>query len=30
MFLVTVPVLIVYLALQKHFVKGLAGGATKA
>jgi raffinose/stachyose/melibiose transport system permease protein len=29
MFLATVPVLIFYLALQKHFVKGLTGGATK-
>ncbi len=29
MFLATVPVLAFYLALQKHFVKGLTGGATK-
>jgi len=29
MFLGTLPVLIFYLALQKHFVKGLTGGATK-
>jgi raffinose/stachyose/melibiose transport system permease protein len=29
MFLATVPVLIFYLALQKQFVKGLTGGATK-
>jgi raffinose/stachyose/melibiose transport system permease protein len=29
MFLATLPVLIFYLALQKHFVKGLTGGATK-
>ncbi len=29
MFLASLPVLIFYLALQKHFVKGLTGGATK-
>ena len=29
MFLATVPVLVFYLLLQKHFVKGLTGGATK-
>jgi raffinose/stachyose/melibiose transport system permease protein len=29
MFLATLPVLTFYLALQKHFVKGLTGGATK-
>jgi raffinose/stachyose/melibiose transport system permease protein len=29
MFLGTLPVLAFYLALQKHFVKGLTGGATK-
>jgi raffinose/stachyose/melibiose transport system permease protein len=29
MFLSTVPVLVLYLALQKQFVKGLTGGATK-
>lgn len=29
MFLATMPVLIFYLALQRHFVKGLTGGATK-
>jgi raffinose/stachyose/melibiose transport system permease protein len=29
MFLATVPVLAFYLALQKHFVKGLTGGAVK-
>lgn len=29
MFLATLPVLIFYLALQRHFVKGLTGGATK-
>jgi len=29
MFLATVPVLVFYLALQRHFVKGLTGGATK-
>ncbi|MEV4891270.1 carbohydrate ABC transporter permease [Nonomuraea sp. NPDC055795] len=29
MFLSTLPVLIFYLALQKQFVKGLTGGATK-
>jgi raffinose/stachyose/melibiose transport system permease protein len=29
MFLATLPVLVFYLALQKHFVKGLTGGATK-
>lgn len=29
MFLATLPVLIFFLALQKHFVKGLTGGATK-
>ena len=29
MFLATLPVLAFYLALQKHFVKGLTGGATK-
>ena len=29
MFLATLPILIFYLALQKHFVKGLTGGATK-
>jgi raffinose/stachyose/melibiose transport system permease protein len=29
MFLATLPVLIFYLLLQRHFVKGLTGGATK-
>ncbi|MFD5389732.1 carbohydrate ABC transporter permease [Streptomyces sp. NPDC059474] len=29
MFLAALPVLIFYLALQKHFVKGLTGGAVK-
>jgi raffinose/stachyose/melibiose transport system permease protein len=29
MFLATVPVLVFYLALQRHFVKGLTGGAVK-
>ena len=29
MFLATLPVLVFYLLLQKHFVKGLTGGATK-
>ncbi|MFG2005577.1 carbohydrate ABC transporter permease [Spirillospora sp. NPDC048911] len=29
MFLATLPVLILYLLLQRHFVKGLTGGATK-
>ena len=29
MFLSTLPVMVFYLALQKHFVKGLTGGATK-
>ncbi|MFE2728576.1 carbohydrate ABC transporter permease [Kitasatospora sp. NPDC059327] len=29
MFLATLPVLLFYLAFQKHFVKGLTGGATK-
>jgi raffinose/stachyose/melibiose transport system permease protein len=29
MFLAFLPVLIFYLALQKDFVKGLTGGATK-
>jgi len=29
MFLATVPVLIFFLLLQKQFVKGLTGGATK-
>ncbi len=29
MFLATLPVLVFYLALQKHFVKGLTGGAVK-
>ncbi|MDP4509926.1 ABC transporter permease family protein [Nonomuraea turcica] len=29
MFLATLPILIFYLLLQKHFVKGLTGGATK-
>ncbi|WP_331765937.1 carbohydrate ABC transporter permease [Embleya sp. NBC_00896] len=29
MFLVTLPILIFYLAFQSHFVKGLVGGATK-
>jgi raffinose/stachyose/melibiose transport system permease protein len=29
MFLATLPVLIFYLFLQRHFVKGLTGGATK-
>ena len=29
MFLATLPVLAFYLALQRHFVKGLTGGATK-
>ncbi|WP_406423000.1 hypothetical protein OH809_08485 [Streptomyces sp. NBC_00873] len=28
-FLATLPVLVFYLALQKHFIKGLTGGATK-
>ncbi|WP_370153725.1 carbohydrate ABC transporter permease [Streptacidiphilus sp. EB129] len=29
MFLATLPVLVFYVAFQKHFVKGLTGGATK-
>lgn len=29
MFLATLPVLILYLALQRHFVRGLTSGATK-
>jgi ABC-type glycerol-3-phosphate transport system permease component len=29
MFLATLPVLLFFLALQRHFVKGLTGGATK-
>ncbi|MYS80366.1 ABC transporter permease subunit [Streptomyces sp. SID5474] len=29
MFLATLPILVFYLAFQKHFVKGLTGGATK-
>ncbi|MGC3955189.1 MAG: carbohydrate ABC transporter permease [Propionicimonas sp.] len=29
MFLATIPVLVFYLAFQKHFVRGLTGGATK-
>jgi raffinose/stachyose/melibiose transport system permease protein len=29
MFLATLPILIFYLLLQRHFVKGLTGGATK-
>ncbi|MFI1092599.1 carbohydrate ABC transporter permease [Streptomyces sp. NPDC020917] len=29
MFLATVPILAFYLAFQRHFVKGLTGGATK-
>jgi raffinose/stachyose/melibiose transport system permease protein len=29
MFLATLPVLVFYLALQRHFVKGLTSGATK-
>jgi raffinose/stachyose/melibiose transport system permease protein len=29
MFLATLPVLVFYLALQRHFVKGLTGGAVK-
>lgn len=29
MFLATVPILVFYLAFQRHFVKGLTGGATK-
>ena len=29
MFLATLPVLVLYLALQRHFVKGLTGGAVK-
>jgi raffinose/stachyose/melibiose transport system permease protein len=29
MFLATLPVLIFYLSLQRHFIKGLTGGATK-
>jgi len=29
MFLATLPILAFYLALQRHFVKGLTGGATK-
>ncbi|WP_022888516.1 carbohydrate ABC transporter permease [Agromyces italicus] len=29
MFLATIPVLIFYLLFQKHFVRGLTGGATK-
>lgn len=29
MFLATLPILVLYLAFQRHFVKGLTGGATK-
>ena len=29
MFLATIPVLVFYLAFQRHFVRGLTGGATK-
>jgi raffinose/stachyose/melibiose transport system permease protein len=29
MLLATLPVLIFYLSLQRHFVKGLTGGAVK-
>ncbi|MEW1866135.1 carbohydrate ABC transporter permease [Streptomyces sp. NPDC088194] len=29
MFLATIPILVFYLAFQRHFVKGLTGGATK-
>lgn len=29
MFLATLPILIFYLAFQKHFIRGLTGGATK-
>jgi raffinose/stachyose/melibiose transport system permease protein len=29
MFLATLPVLIFYLAMRRHFIKGLTGGATK-
>ena len=29
MFLATLPVLILYLLFQKHFVRGLTAGATK-
>jgi raffinose/stachyose/melibiose transport system permease protein len=29
MFLAPLPVLLFFLALQRHFVKGLTGGATK-
>ncbi|NEA59738.1 carbohydrate ABC transporter permease [Streptomyces sp. SID13666] len=29
MFLATLPILVFYLAFQRHFVKGLTGGATK-
>ncbi|MFI6741854.1 carbohydrate ABC transporter permease [Nonomuraea sp. NPDC050451] len=29
MFMATLPILVFYLALQKHFVKGLTGGAVK-
>jgi raffinose/stachyose/melibiose transport system permease protein len=29
MFMATLPILLFYLALQKHFVKGLTGGAVK-
>jgi hypothetical protein len=29
MFLATLPILVFYLLLQKQFVKGLTGGATK-
>lgn len=29
MFLATIPVLVFYLVFQKHFVRGLTGGATK-
>ncbi|MBO0916520.1 carbohydrate ABC transporter permease [Streptomyces laculatispora] len=29
MFLATLPILVFYVAFQKHFVKGLTGGATK-
>jgi raffinose/stachyose/melibiose transport system permease protein len=29
MFLGTLPILVFYLAMQRNFVKGLTGGATK-
>jgi raffinose/stachyose/melibiose transport system permease protein len=29
MFLATLPVIVFFLALQRHFIKGLTGGATK-